>query len=238
MKLAFSLLTLAVSAAATKTPKPTLLAHVEVAEDANVDIMMLDDTIVISSTATDKNSMEALMDALEDAQKEHDDHDLIGFYKKLAGNDDVPEDLAKAADKMDAADALSLGDDFGPPPGSHAIGDDGVIVHDDGGDDGDDRRLGFCSGYSACGCYTNLTGNYDSTQLTDTSMWSHLQPYRGTVRHSIYVWNADSWSLAIYEQVSAGNLSKIEAWDTAGRNRYWMATTTDGSGDGYDWRFC
>ena len=235
------LLTAALAATASKEPESKVLAHIEVAPNATVDLLVTEDGMIVVAAQADPKSAKILEQALEDAEQD-EDTDIVSFYKRLSGKDHVPSELTKFADRAEAmslvADAPE--DEYGPPPHdetAHYIDDfDTVVDHDNGAKEyGGDRRLGFCSGYGSCGCYTYITGNWETNTKGGTAMFSHLQPYRGSVRHSVYVWNG-YWSRVISRYVSPGHLSKIRGWDTAYRS--WKATVSYGTGDGFHWRFC
>ena len=251
---ALYILTTALTVAATEsnlrgkdeTPKGKVLARVEVTPTATVDMLLLEkEEVVILSAKADPASAKTLEKVLEDAEEDEDD-DIVSFYKKISGKEEVPSELAKFADRAETM-ALKLDsqdDPFGLPPSEDGVThiDDlkTVVEHDgddDDEDDGNERSLSFCYGYRSCGCYTYITGNYETTTKRGTQMWSHLNPYRGCLRHSIYVWNG-YWSRVISRYVCSGYISKIRGWDTYGRYRSWKATTTYGYGDGYHWRFC
>ena len=257
-KAALYLITTAVAVAAADsnlrgkdtTPEGKLLAHVEITPTATVDMLLLeeDDIVVLSAQADPKSAM-ALEKALEAAE---DDEDMVSVFKKISGQDEVPSELAEVADRMQAM-ALKLDsqeDPLGPPPPEDDevvhIDDPKTVVEHDGDDDegeddddGNERRLGFCTGYRSCKCYTYITNNWTTNTKRGTRMFSHLQPYRGSLRHSIFVWKRRGyWSRTISRYVSPGTLSKIRSWDTNGRLRYWKASTTYAYRDGYHWRFC
>ena len=238
--------TLVVTTKAKEEPETKVLARIEVAPNATVDFLLAENgMIVIETRANDPKSAKILEQALEDAEGE-DDTDIITFYQNLSGKkNDVPTELTKFANLAEemALVADSPEGEYGPPPprdeAAHYIDDfNAVIEHDDGATtkNGDDRRLqSFCAGYANCGCYTYITGNWETNTKIGTAMFSHLLPYRGTIRHAIYVWKG-YWSLTISRFVSPGSLSQIRAWDTSVRS--WKATISYGTGDGFHWRFC
>jgi len=221
--------------------KTKLLAQIKVAQDAKVEILEVDGAIVIAAEGEGDENKETVKKALEKAKKESDDLDLVGFFKKVAGTDEAPDELVKAVDML-GSKKMYMKDEDEPkvPPASPVsaqnIGeDDSVVKHADGGGDEDRRRLGFCTGvYSPCMCYTYLTGNYYANYY-DTYVESWLDSNFGYVTHSIYRWNGYSWTRYYYGNVSTGRWSYIYASDFFS---LWQVATTNGYGDSYNWKYC
>ena len=213
---------------------------VEVTPGATVDLHLVGDDIIVVDANADKENVEALEAALENARNEEEEHDFVGFYKKLTGSEDIPDELARVADRiMKAKDTQNdIQEDVEEPP---PLDDDVVAEYDEaGGEDGDNRRLAFCTGYNfrRCGCFTKRTGNMRSKIVTAPRIHSHLQVYRGIVNHSIIFWYRHRWVVSKNGYAVEGNTSKIRAHTINGSKKNWIVRVTFGDGDGYNWRYC